>query len=255
MRFRATVALTVTILLGLAATAGGATLHLGDRGLRPGTRGHDVRVLQDLLTRAGFVATIDGRFGSSTGAAVRRFQRSAGLGASGIVGPATVRALRTAAIAGAAGGTSGSASPLQAPSLASGVTATVGADGLAQAPVGAPPAVVAAIAAGNSIAKLPYRWGGGHRDFTDTGYDCSGSVSYVLHGAALLASPLISGELARWGKPGAGTWITVYANEGHTFAVIAGLRFDTSGQSRAGTRWQSATRSTDGLTARHPGGL
>jgi hypothetical protein len=133
--------------------------------------------------------------------------------------------------------------------------ATVGADGLAVAPAGAPPAVAALIAAGNRIASLPYKYGGGHADFEDTAYDCSGSVSFALHGAALLDATLDSTGLSRWGVAGPGAWITVYANKTHTYLVVAGLRFDTSGQRKAGTRWQAETRSAKGFKVRHPLGL
>jgi hypothetical protein len=133
--------------------------------------------------------------------------------------------------------------------------ATVGADGHAVAPAGAPPQVAALIAAGNEIASLPYKYGGGHQDFVDTAYDCSGSVSYALHGAQLLDTTLDSTGLTRWGRAGAGRWITVYANKTHTFLIVAGLRFDTSGQKAAGTRWQAAPRSARGFKVRHPAGL
>jgi cell wall-associated NlpC family hydrolase len=133
--------------------------------------------------------------------------------------------------------------------------ATVGTDGLAVAPAGAPPQVVALIAAGNAIATMPYKYGGGHGSFDDKAYDCSGSVSYALHGAGLLDATLDSTGLSRWGLTGAGTWITVYANKTHTYLVVAGLRFDTSGQKAAGTRWQAATRSNKGFKVRHPLGL
>jgi cell wall-associated NlpC family hydrolase len=133
--------------------------------------------------------------------------------------------------------------------------AAVGTDGLAVAPAGAPPQVVALIAAGNAIATMPYKYGGGHGSFDDKAYDCSGSVSYALHGAGLLDATLDSTGLGRWGVAGAGTWITVYANKTHTYLVVAGLRFDTSGQKAAGTRWQAATRSSKGFKVRHPLGL
>jgi cell wall-associated NlpC family hydrolase len=108
-------------------------------------------------------------------------------------------------------------------------------DGTAIAPADAPAEVQAAIAAGNAIKHLPYRWGGGHRSFYDSGYDCSGAVSYVLHAAGMLASPLTSGAFASsWGAPGRGRWITVFANAGHMYMKVAGLRFDTS---QSGDRW------------------
>ena len=112
-----------------------------------------------------------------------------------------------------------------------------------------------AVGPGNAIATTPYRYGGGHRSFEDSAYDCSGSVSYALHGAALLDAPLASGDLARWGEAGPSAWISVYAKADHAFMVVAGLRFDTSGRSRAGTRWQAAPRSTAGFSVRHPAAL
>ena len=129
-------------------------------------------------------------------------------------------------------------------------------DGTARAPVDAPPAIQAALNAGNQIHTYPYHWGGGHQTFYDSGYDCSGAVSYVLHAAGFLASPMPSGPLASsWGTPGKGRWITVYANAGHAYMVVAGLRFDTSGRSQSGSRWQSVRRSSSGYVVRHPAGL
>lgn len=136
-----------------------------------------------------------------------------------------------------------------------GDVATVGTDGLAHAPAGAPAAVHAIIAAGNAIARKPYVWGGGHRRWLAKGYDCSGSVSYALHGAGVLDGPLVSGGFMRWGDAGPGSWVTIYANGGHVFMVVAGLRFDTSGQRQAGTRWQGAPRRVRGFRVRHPVGL
>ncbi|HEV7492934.1 hypothetical protein [Baekduia sp.] len=133
--------------------------------------------------------------------------------------------------------------------------ATVGADGLAVAPTGAPAQVVALIAAGNAIASLPYKYGGGHKAFDDSAYDCSGSVSFALHGAGLLDMTLDSTGLTHWGQAGPGAWITIYANKVHTYLIVAGLRFDTSGQKKAGTRWQAAPRSNRGFKVRHPVGL
>jgi hypothetical protein len=112
-----------------------------------------------------------------------------------------------------------------------------------------------AVRAADRIARRPYRYGGGHGSFRDSGYDCSGSVSYVLHGAGRLGRPLDSGELMRYGAPGRGRWITVYAHRGHAFVVIRGRRFDTTGRSSTGSRWQPRMRSTAGYVARHPPGL
>jgi cell wall-associated NlpC family hydrolase len=149
----------------------------------------------------------------------------------------------------------GTAAQAQASQTAPVPTATVGTDGLAVAPAGAPPAVVALIAAGNQIAALPYQYGGGHGSFDDTAYDCSGSVSYALHGAALLDTTLDSTGLSRWGASGPGAWVTVYANKTHAYLVVAGLRFDTSGRKQAGTRWQAEPRAAKGFRVRHPLGL
>ncbi len=127
--------------------------------------------------------------------------------------------------------------------------------GVASAPPGAPAAVVRVIAAGNSIAGLPYRYGGGHGSFQDSAYDCSGSISYALAAAGLVSSPMASTGFMSWGEAGPGKWITVYANAGHAFMVVGGWRFDTSARSSGGTRWTRAMRPTGGFVARHPPGL
>jgi peptidoglycan hydrolase CwlO-like protein len=127
--------------------------------------------------------------------------------------------------------------------------------GTAQAPPGAPPAVALVIAAGNAIAGLPYLYGGGHAGFKDTAYDCSGSVSYALAAAGLVSAPMASGPFMSWGEAGPGKWITVYANQGHAYMVVAGWRFDTSALSQGGTRWSRDLRSNAGFVARHPPGL
>jgi hypothetical protein len=111
------------------------------------------------------------------------------------------------------------------------------------------------IEAGNAIARTPYLWGGGHGKWLDKGYDCSGSVSFVLAAAGLLGGPLDSGHLMSWGQPGKGRWVTIYANAGHVFLEVAGIRFDTGAQSVTGSRWASDGRSTAGFVARHPAGL
>ena len=149
---------------------------------------------------------------------------------------------------------SGPTSSIPVP-LAPGDQAQVLPSGDAAAPASAPAAVKAVIAAGNQINETPYIWGGGHGSFTSSGYDCSGAVSFVLNGGGFLSSPLDSTGLETWGAPGAGHWITVYANSGHTFAVIAGISWDTVGDvSGTGPRWHTTTESTAGLIARHPDG-
>jgi cell wall-associated NlpC family hydrolase len=139
--------------------------------------------------------------------------------------------------------------------LQTGPRARVLGDGTAVAPENAPEVVKRVIMAANEIAKFPYKWGGGHGAWRDNGYDCSGSVSFALAGAGLLDRPLTSGGFLNYGAPGRGRWITIYTHSGHMFMVVGGLRFDTSGQGRAGTRWQSDVRSTAGFTVRHPPGL
>ena len=135
------------------------------------------------------------------------------------------------------------------------VTADVLHNGIALPPFDAPAEVRAIIESGNAIARTPYKWGGGHGKWQDTGYDCSGSVSFALASAGLLAGPLDSGRLMSWGSPGKGRWITVWANAGHTFLEVAGVRFDTGGTRLTGSRWQATGRSTAGFVARHPAGL
>lgn len=143
--------------------------------------------------------------------------------------------------------------------LLPGEEAVLGEDGLAIAPESAPDEVKEAIFAANEIIGKPYIYGGGHRSFKSRGYDCSGTISYALHGGDLLDSPLDSSSFMSWGESGKGTWITVYTNPGHAFIVIAGLRLDTSAagdpSGAKGPRWRPTLRSTRGFKARHPEGL
>jgi hypothetical protein len=130
--------------------------------------------------------------------------------------------------------------------------------GRAVAPPSAPPAVKAMIEAANRIRHRPYKWGGGHGRWNDRGYDCSGSVSYVMHAAGLLDRPLDSTGFMRWGGGGGGSWVGIYANKEHVFAIIAGLRWDTSytdDGDRSGPGWSEEMRPTDGFRLRHPLGL
>jgi len=133
--------------------------------------------------------------------------------------------------------------------------ATALPNGIALPPLEAPEPVRQMIEAGNVIARTPYLWGGGHGKWVDTGYDCSGSVSFVLASAGYLEAPLASGPLMSWGEPGPGKWVTIYSHEGHVFMQVAGIRFDTSGARETGSRWQNELRSTAGFVARHPPGL
>jgi hypothetical protein len=148
----------------------------------------------------------------------------------------------------------------RAAAVTPGATATIGPDGLATAPAAAPPQVHAAIAAGNRIVGKPYRYGGGHAKVEDSGYDCSGTVSYALLGGGVMkGTPLDSGSFMRWGAAGPGQWFTVYTNPGHAYLVVAGLRLDTSAagdpSGAKGPRWRPNLRSTRGFRARHPVGF
>jgi hypothetical protein len=174
---------------------------------------------------------------------------------------------------GSAASTGGAAFPPDAPAnmTAPGSVAKLLPDGTAAAPADAPVAVQRAIFAANKLQHKPYIYGGGHASFRSRGYDCSGTVSYALHGAKLLRSPLDSSSFMSWGRRGVGKWITVYTNPGHAYAVIAGLRLDTSRAGmygatmskrhrvaasafESGPRWRPVERSSDGFTARHPAG-
>jgi hypothetical protein len=226
--------------------------------------GHDVRILQDFLTRAGFPTPVGGDFGPLTDGSVRRFERSHHLRPDGVVTRAVIRVLRAAishpraqqnssAIATASGGAGvngGSGSTDLGPVG----KARLNPDGTATAPADAPDVIKRVIAAGNRIAFTPYVYGGGHGDWNDSGYDCSGSVSYALHGGGLISSPEASGDLESYGSDGRGRWITIYANSGHTYMIVAGLRFDTSSHGTNDSRWTDAMRSGDGYVVRHPTG-
>jgi cell wall-associated NlpC family hydrolase len=253
----AALAACAVVLCALAAAP--AQAALGDRPLAQGARGADVKALQQLLRRAGFVTKIDGIFGRGTYRTVRRLERELGLRVDGIVTRADVESIRNALKP--AGGTGGfSTEMLTRPKAVSaqqapGRKAQLTPDGLAIPPADAPEAVKRIIAAANEIAHKPYRYGGGHGRWKDTGYDCSGSVSYALHGAGLLDTAMPSGSFMRWGEPGEGEWVTIYAHGGHVYMTVAGLRFDTSGRSKTGSRWQRERRSAKGFAIRHPEGL
>ncbi len=134
---------------------------------------------------------------------------------------------------------------------------SIGGNGTIPIPTDVPESVQRVIAGGNAIADFPYIWGGGHdASFIANGYDCSGSVSYALAAGGLLDAPLVSGELAHWGEPGPGRWITIYANAGHTFMNVDGVWFDTAGRSGPySSRWLLSTPPLEGYAVRHPPGL
>jgi peptidoglycan hydrolase-like protein with peptidoglycan-binding domain len=223
---------------------------LGDRlPVHKGMKGKDVRVLQAYLRRAGFAVSSDGTFGRQTWSALRRFEQRAKLPVNGVVDGDDIGALRRIARQG------GFPPPPPPPELPVGSRAKVGKSGLAAAPADAPQVVKDIIAAGNRIASKPSVYGGGHGTWNDRGYDCSGSVSFALHGAGLLKVSRDSTGLESFGKAGYGKWVTIFGNAGHAYMVVAGLRFDTSGATATGSRWQAAKRSPRGYTIRHPAGL
>jgi peptidoglycan hydrolase-like protein with peptidoglycan-binding domain len=196
---------------------------------RTSSRGGGVRAVQRALG-----ITADGVFGPATEAAVKSFQRRHGLVADGVVGPMTRRAL----------------------GLGTGETLKrEGDDGGGDDPVAGPGALGRLISAANRIAELPYKFGGGHRTFDDTGYDCSGSISYALHAAGLLKYALDSSGFMSYGESGPGRHVTIYANPNHAYMVVDGRRYDTSALKETGSRWTSEPRSPRGFVVRHPPGL
>jgi peptidoglycan hydrolase-like protein with peptidoglycan-binding domain len=202
------------------------------------SRTEAVRRLQEALH-----IQADGTFGPETEAAVRHLQASRGLAIDGVVGPETWSALGI-----------GEHTTLNPPraviSHGSGGETTSSAGGGESSSV-----VERVVAAADEIATRPYVYGGGHGSFESTGYDCSGSVSYALHGGGLLGSPEDSGALESYGDPGPGKYITIYANAEHAWMVIDGRRFDTVAQQETGTRWSDSMTSTAGYVVRHPPGL
>jgi peptidoglycan hydrolase-like protein with peptidoglycan-binding domain len=215
----------------------------GTRALRQGMRGRDVRGLQWHLNRRGAGLSRDGAFGPMTRAAVVRWEATSGRRADGVATRGDQHALK------------GARRTIRRAVPRARVRAWISRRGFAHAP-GAPARVKRLIRAGNRIAKAPYKYGGGHGRWNDSGYDCSGSVSYVLHHAGLLrGGARSSGGFTNWAFSGRGKWVTVYAHGGHMFLTVAGLRFDTTDRERDGTRWHRDMRSTAGYAVRHPGGI
>jgi hypothetical protein len=248
---RMPVRMTVVALAAAAAcvfpAGASAAPHLGDRSIHYGNRGHDVRVLQDYLTQYGLDTPVTGFYGRETRANVKHFEGDEGLTVNGIFSKRDSKVLRSAVETG------GSARYVDTPAPVG--KARLNPDGTATAPSDAPPEVQEVIEAGNRIAKKPYIYGGGHGTWNDRGYDCSGSVSYVLHAAGLLHTSLTSGGFESFGRAGRGQWMTIYANGGHVYMKIAGLRFDTSGQSADGSRWHTSPRPSSGYVIRHINGF
>jgi peptidoglycan hydrolase-like protein with peptidoglycan-binding domain len=216
----------------------------GTRTLRQGMDGADVKVLQRYLDGAGYETSVDGAFGPGTARSVRGFESAEGRRPNGAATRYEQRLVRSRA-----------AAVTEQPPAPATEEAYLGSDGLAVAPASAPEEVRAIIAAANEIATKPYRYGGGHGRWRDSGYDCSGSVSYALHGAGLLDTALDSSGFMGWGERGRGEWVTIRANAGHAYMIVAGLRFDTSARKRTGNRWSETMRSARGYAGRHPEGL
>ena len=232
-------------VLSLIITADAAGAGYATRTLQVGSSGSDVRALQRYLDRAGYDTVPDGAFGPATRRSVMGFERAEERRVNGRASRAEQRIVRARATAAAP----------DEPEATPTDNAYLDSSGMAVAPASAPDEVKAIIEAGNAIATKPYKYGGGHARWNDTGYDCSGSVSYVLHAAGLLSRALDSTDFMSWGKRGRGTWVTVRTNPSHAYLIVAGLRFDTSARSRTGNRWSEQMRSASGFVARHPEGL
>ena len=226
--------------------------QLGRRLLRQGLHGNDVTILQGYLTIAGYPTSVDGQYGPDTAASVAAFKQAHSMTpANGVAGPAFVKALQAAI----------SAYETDVPTG----TTTINPDGTATAPANAPAAVQAAVASANQILNTSYCVGGGHGQWKSSCYDCSGSVSYVLHGAGLLSSSEDSTGFESYGSPGPGRWITIYADASHAFIVIGGRAFDTADYggpnipAGTGPRWRSNPLGNlaDGgdYVVRHPPGM
>ncbi len=171
------------------------------------------------------------------------------------VSPASVARTNKATDSATGGSTVGTVGATKPELLVPGHTARI-VSGLAAAPMDAPPAVKDILWAGNAIVGLPYIYGGGHASFVSPGYDCSGTVSYALHGAELLESPMDSSEFMSWEQTGLGAWVTVFANAEHAYMTVAGVRLDTSSaddpSNLQGPRWRPLRQSNEGYAVRHP---
>jgi len=246
----------VAICVAVPISEASAGRSFGSRTLERPMRGPDVLTLQRLLATWGVPLAPDGQFGRQTKRGVKTWERAGGRPADGRLSRQEARSLQVAVERGErrAGVETDTETTVAAPA-GPGDSATIAADGRAIAPASAPAAVEAMIAAANRIHDKPYKYGGGHGSWEDTGYDCSGSMSYVYHAAGLLDQALDSTDFIGWGVRGRGEWVTNYANSAHSYMVIAGLRFDTSGRADAGSRWHSEMRSSSGYSVRHVAGL
>jgi cell wall-associated NlpC family hydrolase len=228
----------------------------GKRTLRQGMHGHDVRVLQRYLGRVGVNTTTDGEFGPRTARSVRAWEADVRRRVNGAVSRPDARTLKRQVRRGARVGAPAPATTTAPTAAPASGKATLSANGTAVAPASAPAEVRSVIAAANRIVGKPYKYGGGHARWEDTGYDCSGSESYALHGGGFVKAPLTSSGYESWGRAGKGAWITSYANSGHSYLVVAGLRFDTGWHGGGnGPRWSTEMRPSDGYVVRHPAGF
>jgi cell wall-associated NlpC family hydrolase len=249
---RRTLPVVAAAAISLMMTADALAAAYATRTLKVGSSGSDVRALQRYLDTAGFDTDVDGQFGPATRSSVKSFELSEDRRANGKASTTEQRLVQARAEAAEAAEPVTEPAPLTEAPVEK---AYIGEDGLAVAPASAPEAVKAIIAAGNEIASKPYKYGGGHGRWRDSGYDCSGSVSYVLHAAGLLDTALDSSGFMSYGEPGRGTWVTIRSNPGHAYMIVAGLRFDTSARRVAGNRWTEEMRSARGYRGRHPEGL
>jgi len=225
---RKAVSALVALALACGMAAGAPAVAGADVKAGAASKRSDIRALQ---RKVGVSA--DGIFGPATEAAVKRWQRRHGLAADGVVGSQTRAAMGL-----------GSGPVLKRRHGGSGGGGGGGGGRLTRL-----------IRAANRIATAPYKYGGGHGTYHDSGYDCSGSISYALHYAGLLRTPLDSSGFMSYGLPGHGRHVTIYANAGHAYMVVDHRRFDTSARSETGSRWTSTHRSSAGYVVRHPRGL
>ena len=284
-------AVMAAVTMALVPSFASAAVRFGARTLKPGMRGGDVRTLQRDLTTLGWRTRPTGAFTFWTTVHVKDFQRLNHIPADGVVGPETYGKLRTAMFAyeersanqtapAASNATANTTKPAALPAADSGgagfvpannspsapvTDATLNSNGIAVAPANAPQVIQQVIEAANKIAFDPYVYGGGHNGWgPQSGYDCSGSVSYALHGGHLLnGTPLDSTQFESYGSPGAGRWITIYSDSGHVWMTVAGLTFDTVNQSSANGNdrwsttpadWETSQVKSGGYVVTHPAG-
>jgi peptidoglycan hydrolase-like protein with peptidoglycan-binding domain len=245
-------AMAATVKTAGTLTRPSTAKKLGARMLRQGLHGNDVTILQGYLTIAGYPTSVDGQFGPETAASVAAFKQAHSMiPVNGVAGAVFIKTLESAINAYETDVPVG--------------TTTINPDGTATAPANAPAAVQAVVAAANQIIDTSYCVGGGHGQWQSSCYDCSGSVSYALHGGGLLSTSEDSSGLESYGLPGPGHWISIYSDPGHAFLVVGGRAFDTADYggpnipAGTGPRWRTNPLGNlaDGgdYVVRHPPGL